>query len=164
MPDELHEKMVSASKRATPIPLSVGTDIIKVTNKPQPRRIPDLFNTNEIAIEVLNFPNGGRLDKFGYTYKNLVLVIPVPDNVTDVWIYDEANDEIIEKFRRDADKVRKPRITLTCFKCDYTWTPRAAHEPKMCPQCKNRDWNTRLTSSVDNLRAKQERIARLGKQ
>ncbi len=161
MPGELHEKMVNASKCATPIQLSVGADIIKTTGKPQPRRTPDLFNSTEIAIEVLNFSNRSRLDKFGYTYKNLVVVIPIPDNVTDVWLYDEATNKIIEKFRRDTDKVRKPRVVLTCFKCDYTWTPRVAHEPKMCPQCKSRDWNIRLTSSAENLREKQERIASL---
>ncbi len=163
MPGELHEKMLTACKRVTPLTLTEGNDIRKVIGKGQPRRTPDLFRADEIAVEALNFSNNSRLEKFGYTYKNLVLVIPVPDNVTDVWIYDEANDKIVEKFHRDTDKVRSPRVILKCFLCDYSWTPRVPHEPKMCPQCKSRNWNVRVTSSAENLRAKAERIASLAK-
>jgi len=162
MPGILHEKMVNASKRATPIVLSVGADVIKLTHNRQPRRTPDLFNSNEIAIEALNLSTA-KLDKFGYTYKSLVVTIPIPDNITDIWLYDKAVDAIVEKFHRNVDKIRIPRIQLECFRCDYTWTPRIAREPKMCPRCKRRDWNVRPSSSSAERQLKQDRIRKLAK-
>lgn len=161
MPGILHEKMVNASMCATAAVLSVGAEIRKLTHKRQPRRIPDLFSTNEIAIETLNFSNGGRLDKYGYTYKSLVVVIPIPDNVTDIWLYDESADSIVERFHRSIDKIRTPRVQLECFRCDYKWTPRIAKAPKMCPRCKSREWNTRPSSSHAEKRDKRERIRKL---
>ncbi len=159
MPGILHEKMVNASKHATAIVLNDGADLMKLSNRP--RRVPDLFHSNEIAIEALTFPNGGRLEKFGYTYKSLVVVIPVPDNVTDIWLYDEVTGKIVEKFHRNVDKIRVPRIQLKCFRCDYEWTPRISGQPKMCPQCKSRDWNVRQSHSFTEQERKKERIRRL---
>lgn len=161
MPGILHEKIVAASKRATPVVLSIGADITKVMHRSQPRRTPDLFSGNEIAVEALTFPNGGRLEKFGYAYKSLVVAISIPANVTDVWLYDETIDAIVEKFHRDISKVKAPRVPLECFRCDYVWVPRISRMPKMCPRCKRRDWNIRPKKGYDERQRKQDRIRAL---
>jgi len=31
--------------------------------------------------------------------------------------------------------------TLECKKCGHTWTPRNPKLPKVCPKCKNPNWN-----------------------
>lgn len=143
MPGILHEKMVNACKHGIPVQLSSGVELSKLPYKNKPRRIPDLYDGNELAVEVLTFANGGRLNKFGYNYRNLALVIPVPDNVTEIWLYDPATDTIVERFRRNISKLRTPRVELECFHCGYKWTPRLSRMPKMCPNCKRRNWNER---------------------
>jgi len=144
MPGELHEKMVEACKRDTPFQLSDGNNLMKLPLKNRPRRIPDLYYEDKLAIEVLTFPaKDGRLSKFGYTYRNLALTISVPDNITEIWLYDPATDTIVEKLHRNINKLRTPGVELKCFKCGYTWTPRTPRTPKMCPNCKRRDWNER---------------------
>lgn len=141
----LHDKIVEACKRGTPIQLTSGDILRKLPFKRRPLRIPDLYYGNELAVEALTLPNAdGRLTKFGYTYKNLALAIPVPDNITEIWLYDPATDTIEEKLRRNINKLRTPRIELECLKCGYKWTPRSPRTPKMCPSCKRRDWTERL--------------------
>jgi predicted Zn-ribbon and HTH transcriptional regulator len=36
------------------------------------------------------------------------------------------------------------KITVTqyeCSRCGYTWVPRKAQPPKVCPECKNTNWD-----------------------
>jgi len=144
VPGELHTRMVEACRRDTPIQLNDGSNLSKLPMRDRPRRIPDLYHENKLAIEVLIFPNrDGRLSKFGYVYRSLVLTIPVPDNVTEIWLYDPATDTIVEKLCRNIGKLRTPRVELECFKCGYKWSPRSPKTPKMCPNCKRRDWAER---------------------
>jgi predicted Zn-ribbon and HTH transcriptional regulator len=30
---------------------------------------------------------------------------------------------------------------LTCLKCGYRWEPRIERRPRVCPRCKNHDWD-----------------------
>lgn len=144
MPSELHRKMVEACRRSTPAQLRDGSELNRLPYKNNPRRIPDLYLEDKLAIEVLTLPNNdGGLPKFGYTYRNLALTIPVPDNVTEIWLYDPAADAIVEKLHRNVGRLRVPHVELECFKCGYKWTPRLPKPPKMCPSCKSRDWNKR---------------------
>ncbi len=144
MPSELHDKMVEASRRVTPIQLNDGDSLRKLPFKNKPRRIPDLYHEDKLAIEALTFPTkDGRLSRFGYTYRSLALTIPVPDNITEIWLYDPATDSIVEKLHRNLSKLRTPGVEVKCFKCGYKWAPRIPRTPKMCPNCKRRDWNER---------------------
>ena len=34
----------------------------------------------------------------------------------------------------------KPKVH-TCLKCGYQWEPRIERRPRVCPRCKNHDWD-----------------------
>jgi predicted Zn-ribbon and HTH transcriptional regulator len=51
---------------------------------------------------------------------------------------------------------------LECLRCGYKWTPRVSL-PAVCPSCKRRNWNTRATKEVKNVKDTRDLSKRLSK-
>jgi rubrerythrin len=48
-------------------------------------------------------------------------------------------DDDTEEIIFDGDIFEK--FMLTCKRCGYAWVPRHNKKPKVCPKCKNPNWN-----------------------
>lgn len=50
----------------------------------------------------------------------------------------------------DEPVIRK----LTCRQCNYSWYPRVPYPPKVCPNCKHRNWNEEVPNVKKKGRSK----------
>lgn len=42
---------------------------------------------------------------------------------------------------QDGGAAVKPVDTLSCLRCEHTWSPKESRPPKVCPKCKSPYWS-----------------------
>ena len=47
---------------------------------------------------------------------------------------------------------------LKCKRCGYTWVPRIETRPKVCPGCKNPNWDKERSEKETNKKMKEQEI------